>query len=241
MDFVCGGAGDDRVSGGPNPFTYNHPRRGDRLSGGNGNDRVIDGGEGYRDLLLGGSGDDRVITVRTGGESRTLKGGPGADRLTSSGYYEVILGGPGSDELTSEGYYPFLAGGAGTDVLTLEGSGDNVLSLDADGDQVRIRRALYIVLLTGPEPVEVDLAAGFVRRIGAVTGDVLTLRSRPRNPSYFVVYGTDGDDRISGREFSEQMYGRSGDDVLDGRGGDDVLDGGPGKDTCIDAGEVSVC
>jgi Ca2+-binding RTX toxin-like protein len=266
VDFVCGGAGDDRISGGPNSgtftFTQNSPR-GDRLLGNEGNDRIVDGGDGYRDLLLGGPGDDRLTTAGGGyAESRALKGGPGADRLTTHvGSAETgLLGGSGPDTLTSNGHNQFLAGLAGSDVLTLAGTGDTVLGLHADGDRVRITRAGYVVLLFGSGPVEVDLAAGTARLVGAATGDVLTGLSPPKHPPWIVVYGTEGDDRLSGRDFTtDQMNGRSGNDFLAGRGGgdilsgnygDDVLDGGEGDDdvyggrgvdTCMNAEDVTGC
>jgi Ca2+-binding RTX toxin-like protein len=266
VDFVCGGAGDDRLLGGPNPndwgFTQTPPR-GDRLSGGKGDDRIVDGGGGNADLLLGGPGNDRLLTANGGyAEGRTLKGGPGADRLTTHpGSYETgLLGGPGPDTLISNGHNQFLAGGAGTDVLDLAGSGDTVVGVTADGDHVHNRGAAQIVLLFGPEPVEVDLAAGTARRIGAAAGDVLTGLSPPKRQPWIVVYGTDGDDLISGRDAAgDQMYGRTGDDILAGRGGGDILggdpgndvldggdgddyaDGGRGRDTCLNAEQVTGC
>jgi hypothetical protein len=49
----------------------------------------------------------------------------------------------------------------------------------------------YVVLIYGgsPGPIEVDLAAGTARLVGAATGDVLTGLSPPKNPPYIVVYG----------------------------------------------------
>jgi Ca2+-binding RTX toxin-like protein len=107
----------------------------------------------------------------------------------------------------------------------------------------------------------VDLAAGTVRRAGAVAGDVITNVGKPRKWPYIVVYGTNGDDRISGRYDNEleQLYGLAGNDVLSGRGGDDILvggrgddvldggygrdsaNGGKGTDTCTNAGGVESC
>jgi Ca2+-binding RTX toxin-like protein len=265
VDFVCAGPGDDRVSGGPNPGDFGFsqdPPRGDRLAGDEGDDRIFDGGEGYRDLLLGGTGDDRLLTAGGGyAESRALRGGPGADRVTTHpGSFETgLLGGPGPDTLTSRGHNQFLAGEAGADVLTLSGSGDTVVDADPDGDQVRIREAGYVVLLYGPRPVEVDLVTGTARVVGAATGDVITGLNRSTKLPAVVVYGSDGADRISGRDLGEQIYGRSGHDVLAGRGGrdvlsgdggddvldggddDDLVDGGRGSDACVNAERVSGC
>jgi Ca2+-binding RTX toxin-like protein len=245
VDFVCAGAGNDRIYGGPNSNAFSltrDPPRGDRLAGGEGDDLIVDGGAGYRDLLLGGPGDDLLMTARGGyAESRTLNGGPGADRLTSFGSFETsLLGGSGPDTLASRGHNHFLAGGAGTDVLTLAGSGDTVVGLDADGDQVRIRGARYVVLLLSPGPVEVDLATGSVRRVGTVSGDVITGLNRTK-PPYMVVYGTQGDDVISGWDFDDQLYGRGGNDVLAGRDGNDGLDGGAGNDSADGGPGVNTC
>ncbi len=174
-----------------------NPPRGDRLSGGKGDDRIVGGGGGYRDLLLGGPGNDRLMTASGGyAESRTLKGGPGADRIsTHSGSYETsLLGGRGPDALTSKGHNQFLVGGPGTDVLTLAGTGDTVLGLDADGNQIRIRGATYVVMIPTNKSgaLEVDLAEGTIRRIGATDGDRIIDLSGPSAPVQFVVYGTDG-------------------------------------------------
>ena len=150
-----------------------------------------------------------------------------------------MLGGPGPDTLTSHGANDSVAGGPGADVLTLAGSGDTSLGLDGDGDQVRIRGAGYIVL-SGQRggPLEVDLEAGTVRRVGAATGDIITNIGDTRKWPVFVVYGTSSDDRISGRDdsgYGDQLWGSTGNDVLSGRGGDDILDGGPGDDV-LDGG-----
>jgi Ca2+-binding RTX toxin-like protein len=153
-----------------------------------------------------------------------------------------LAGGPGPDTLTSQGHNDWLAGGPGTDVLTLAGSGDTVLGLTADGDQGRNRGADEIVLLyqASPRPIEADLAAGTVRLIGAATGDVITNINRSPMWPYIVMYGTDGNDRMSGQKNGRsQLYGREGNDILAGRsGGDglanrldgDILDGGQGDD-----------
>ena len=94
VDFVCGGAGEDRISGGPNPYTFTYtdagfqlPPRGDRLSGDEGDDRIVDGSGGYRDLLLGGPGDDQLTASGPADEQDSqgrARRGP-AHRLRSLG------------------------------------------------------------------------------------------------------------------------------------------------------------
>ena len=150
-----------------------------------------------------------------------------------------------------------VVGGAGTDVLTLEGTGDKVLSLTADGDQIRTRDESYVVLLYqgSPGPVEADLAAGTVRLVGAATGDVIIIGAPESTP--FVLYGTDGDDLMSGNDYDDYMFGLAkartswpgvaattysnggqGNDVIDGGDGDDYADGGRGSDICTNAENV---
>lgn len=41
-DTICGGPGDDTLVGGRNPADWSTRRRGDRLSGGTGDDRIVD-------------------------------------------------------------------------------------------------------------------------------------------------------------------------------------------------------
>lgn len=226
VDLVCGGVGDDHLFGGRNPngFTMTrNPPRGDRLSGGKGDDRIADGGGGYRDLLLGGPGNDRLMTASGGyAESRTLKGGPGADRIsTHSGSFETsLIGGRGPDTLTSRGHNQFLAGGPGADILTLAGTGDTVLGLDADGNEIRIRGATYVVMIPKDNSgaLEVDLAEGTIRRIGGSSGDRIIDLSDPSAPVQFVVYGTDGDDILTGRDGLDAFFpGRGNDRVDDGK------------------------
>jgi Ca2+-binding RTX toxin-like protein len=235
-DVVCGGTGNDRLSGGSSPLRRNH--RGDRISGDEGDDRIVER-DGIQGVLLGGPGDDYLASKpRRYSESKTLKGGAGADRLIGS-LDDTLRGGPGPDTLSSlsDSGYRTLAGGPGPDVLNLAGHGDIVLSLTADGDHIRTRGAVFLVLLYqgSPGPIEVDLAAGTVRLVGAATGDVITHLGAPESTD-ILVDGTDGDDRMNGGDSDDSMRGLAGNDVLSGRGGDDGLYGGPGNDV-LDGGE----
>jgi Ca2+-binding RTX toxin-like protein len=152
-----------------------------------------------------------------------------------------------------------VAGGPGTDVLTVGGDADAGVGLTADGDHIRTRDAAWVYLSyqDSPGPVEVDLAAGTVRLIGAAVADTITHLTGV--PEFYFMYGTDGDDRMSGGDDRDVLFGLAGDDILSGLGGDDGLDGfegddmidggdgkdsangGPGSDTCVNAEQVSGC
>ncbi|MDO5622870.1 MAG: calcium-binding protein [Paracoccus sp. (in: a-proteobacteria)] len=54
--------------------------------------------------------------------------------------------------------------------------------------------------------------------------------------NYGLLFGLQGDDRLTGAEGLDMLYGGTGQDTLIGAGGDDVLFGGPGDDQ-IDGGE----
>ncbi len=73
-----------------------------------------------------GAGDD-IVTVA--GDVRvpvTLRGGPGADRLTGGGGPDKLVGGSGDDRLSGRGGADLLYGGPGNDVLS-GGPGNDVL------------------------------------------------------------------------------------------------------------------
>ena len=207
------------------------------LVGTRGDDVIV--GTPQRDVVVARAGND-VVRSRGGGD--VVCGGAGDDRIVDGrgGRRDQLFGGPGDDRLTSTGHSAFFSGGAGTDVLTVAGTGETLLDLTADGDQVRTRtqrtRRLVVLLTYGsiPGPIEVDLAAGTVRRAGAATGDEITHVSRP--PREMVVGGTAGNDRMSGRNGRDFLFGFRGNDNLTGRGGPDVLDGGPGDDV-LDGGK----
>ena len=264
-DYVCGGPGDDRLVGGKSG-NRPYPLGGDRLSGDEGDDRIT--AKGMGGVLRGGPGDDYVATPtrpprQVGSPDRLLYGGPGADRLVGTAD-DIVSGGPGPDRLMARGVSvsTFLEGGPGGDVLTTAKGGETWIELRADGDQIRIRseRAGSYVLMYAPhipEPIEVDLAAGTIRRVGAATGDVITHLTPV--PTVIDVSGTFYDDRMSGTDNADILGGLFGNDILSGRGGDDFLDGsdgddvldggdgkdeadgGPGRDTCVNAERLIGC
>jgi Ca2+-binding RTX toxin-like protein len=255
-DIICGGAGDDELIGGRSFAKEGRPNRrgGDRLSGGPGDDRVIDR-YGHGDRLFGGPGNDRLTSI---GAWRTVKAGPGDDRVaTADGIDENVNGGPGADTIVSlsGGGYRGYAGGRGRDTLHLGGDGDIGVRLTIDGDHLAIHEEGFYILSfwDSPQPVDVDLAAGAVRHVGAPAtspGDTIAYLSR--KGAYFHVYGSPWDDRIISSDRPTELFhsidggegddtliglsnvdylrGEEGDDTLNGGDNADGLDGGPGND-----------
>lgn len=260
-DIICGGPGDDRLVGGRSIAKEGRPNRrgGDRLSGGPGDDRVIDR-YGHGDRLYGGSGNDRLTSI---GAWRRVKAGPGDDHVaTADGIDESVHGGPGDDTIValSGGGYRGYAGGRGRDTLHLGGGGDISVRLTVDGDHLTIHEEGFYLLSfwRSPQPVDVDLAAGTVRYVGApatAPGDTITYLSR--KGAYFQVWGSPGDDRITTSDRPTELFhgidggagddtlvglsnvdflrGEEGDDTLYGGDNDDALDSGPGNDV-LDGG-----
>ncbi|MEM9213389.1 MAG: calcium-binding protein [Cyanobacteria bacterium P01_F01_bin.150] len=95
-DRILGGEGNDRIRGLSGP---------DRLVGGNGNDRLF--GDEDNDTLLGNNGNDKLV----GGDGDDkLKGGRGRDRLDGGLGDDVLIGGGGRDRF-------FLREDEGTDII----------------------------------------------------------------------------------------------------------------------------
>jgi Ca2+-binding RTX toxin-like protein len=158
------------------------------------------------DLILAGVDE---LTLRGGGGNDTLTNeteagndGPGVIDLIGEAGNDTLVGGPGDET---------LLGGDGTDRIQ-PGRGTHTLSGGAGTDTLD-----YTTVLSG---VEVDLQAGTT---SGGADDV--------HDTFERVWGSEGDDTISGDALGNVLEGRGGADVLNGRDGVDTLDGGPGTDT----------
>lgn len=233
-DVICGGPGNDNLVGGRNPWDWSQARHGDRLAGGAGDDRLIDSW-GFRDKLAGGFGNDRLVSRN--GTEHELVGGPGADQLISRDVTDnIMLGGPGPDVLTAlsgAGYSRYHSGGPGRDIIDVGPTGDILVGLTGDGDQLTVHGDAYVIpnYWDSPAGVEVDMAAGIVRHIGADPSDppdIITFL-QPVDVSW-IVYGSTHDDRMTGSEGDDTFFGLRGNDMLVGYGGSDGLNGFQGDD-----------
>ncbi len=205
-DQILGEAGDDYLDGGTSGVA------GDVLSGGDGNDVLINA---YQ--MMGGAGDD-VMSNGT-----YMWGDDGNDRLSGGNW---MMGGAGDDELTlasgtwlmggnvptnvaygfGEAGADTLYGGAGVDQLS--GGADNDVIVANDGDDIAWGD-------DGDD--ELHGGAGTDQLQGGTGNDLL--------------YGEDGDDTL---------FGQEGDDTLSGGAGCNYLLGGAGNDTYLvdaDVGE----
>ena len=112
-DRLCGGPGNDIVSG-----SYGE----DWIRGGGGNDEV-DGSYRYDVVLRGGPGDDTVEDCDSeySGSARLISGGAGNDSLCTDSSPAVLRGGQGDDTLVDlncfEDEEARLEGGPGNDVF----------------------------------------------------------------------------------------------------------------------------
>lgn len=210
---IDGGAGADRLVGGPQH---------DGLDGGPGDDRLEGGVHVGQygptgDAFSGGAGDDRLI------------GGPGGDSVAGGPGADVIEAGPGNDRLwpdDAEVGSDVVDGGEGLDSLSYA-ERPSPVSVDL-GDPAPDGGAGERDVLRGVE----NLTGGKGRdRLagddgpntleGAPTFDVLTGDR---------LEGRGGADRLNGGLGDDTLLGGPGDDSLDGRTGDNLLDGGDGDD-----------
>jgi Ca2+-binding RTX toxin-like protein len=140
---------------------------------------------------------------------------------------EAVTGTNQNDIIQGSGEHNHLRGLAGADLLsggdgddTLDGGDGADILIGGDGvDQADYGRA--------STPVIVDLVDQW-RNTGDAAGDNLD--------SVENVFGTGGNDVLSGDDGWNALSGGAGDDVLAGRGGDDYLTGGEGVDS-FDGGE----
>ena len=212
-----GGAGDDRLYGGPT-----------------GGDDVLRGGPGA-DALYGGIGDD---VLEGGQDADTLRGGSGADTAS----YEhsdaavvvhlsdgTVQGGHAEGDALAD--IENITGSAYDDVLTGD-EGANVLEGGAGADQLDGGAGVDWVSYQGSdERVIIRLIEG-TGEGGDAEGDVLVNFENVNGSDY--TDGLVGDNRanyLAGNGGYDGLWGYAGDDILEGGADADRLFGGAGVDT----------
>lgn len=215
---------------------------GNAISGGGGNDNIVDGdsvGGGAADALSGGSGND-TLTSWYGGDQ--LDGGAGDDLLqwaSSAGAGSVLFGwGMGSDVLSATGVNSsrrivFDAGvqpadlqlarlgadlrvslGMGVDSLTLIGFFSDATSWMASGSIGTF-----------------EFADGSYATAPALAARALAGNSNAASSGNDLLLGSGLADTLAGLDGNDELLGGAGDDDLAGNVGSDSMFGGSGDDT----------
>ncbi len=200
----------------------------DRLTGGGADDvldlhlggGMADGGAGadlvmmsFADMTVGVEylHSAAIAQARTGttvlaevrnAERIVAEGGRGNDHLAGGDSADVLLGGGGDDHLEGGGHNDVLVGGAGDDLID---GGDS-------HDVFRLARPGQVNLgITGPQ----DTGDGW--------DTLLNIES---------IYGSSGDDRITGGAGGDTLYGET-DNGPGGDVGNDIIHGGDGNDYIV--------
>jgi Ca2+-binding RTX toxin-like protein len=206
-NFLFGGSGNDRLTGGIG---------GTVLDGGGGNDQLLTG-DGGASVLRGGGGNDQLL----GGTGEELAfGGPGNDSISGGRFLDSLEGGPGDDSISGGRGRDFLEGGPGDDSIS-GGFGPDLV--EARGD-VNFRLTPTALIGAGS-----DTLSGIERArvVGGPGNNVIDARSW-RRPT--VLAGGGGNDFILGGFGRDRIRGGLGNDRIGGRAERDLLSGGPGAD-----------
>lgn len=203
---LCGGPGDDQLTGGDaidtilgdghqdaGAFTCAADAGGgaDRINGGGGNDNLS--GQGGPDVI---GGDNGVDTITGDAGTDTLNGGEGDDTVSGGADGDNVVGGSGDDTLNGDDGNDTISAGPGNDTAN-GGSQDD-----------RIDGAEGIDTLNGDD--------GNDTLIGGPDGDT--------------VHGNGGDDDLFGDAGADKLFGDAdGDDIVGGADGDEI-NGGTGRD-----------
>jgi Ca2+-binding RTX toxin-like protein len=227
-DTIYGGAGDDTLWGGDGDDRLIGEDGNDTIYGENGNDWLVGCTDGYagelngaNDTISGGNGDD------------TLWGGDGDDTLNGDAGNDTINGESGNDTITGSSGNDTINGGDGTDTLVESDLVNASLSnftlgsvrLDTLGPGSDSLNSIEIARLYGADNglgMVVINAANF-------TGNVVIYGSSGND----ILTGGSGDDKIYGGAGNDTIYGNNGNDRLVGEGGDDVIYGGNGNDWLV--------
>lgn len=205
-DFIYGARGNDDLQGYqpiPSNAQYDESCGGDRIAGGDGNDRITNF---YNSTVYGGDGDDYIERGYI-----HITGGPGG---SNSQFENKIYGGAGNDTIYAgsgtfgdDGFRPAANGGEGND--SMYGGERSMLFGGAGEDTVVGGNGSFISGGDGN-----DVLTGAIFNGGSVT-----------------INGGAGDDFISVSGFDRWGSFRSTHDVLRGGDGNDTINGGLGEDT----------
>lgn len=241
IEHVIGGAHADIIRGNSYANTLRGGPGNDLLDGKSGDD-LLDGGPGD-DQLIGGLGDDRIEASAdadfTLSDSRLLWGTDEIDRLES---IEIagLKGGPGVNRFTLTGWT-----GSGS----IDGADDSLhprtdtLVLAGDFSRIELSDSLEITHPFGVRSIGIEAihttCCGATDRpsieIAILTGGPGNNRIDASLYSGMArIEGGAGNDTLIGGSGSDELRGGPGSDTLTGNEGNDAFDGGAGDDTVVE-------
>ncbi|HEX9977833.1 MAG TPA: calcium-binding protein, partial [Acidimicrobiia bacterium] len=246
IEDVIGSMGNDTITGNAADNFLIGYMGSDTISGGDGDDELwgLDGD----DTLSGGNGFDWILTL---GSGNTIDGGPDEDMVDFEGSpagvivnlttgtatgggtatlanIEDVVGSSFDDTLTGNDLMNWIIPFGGNDTVD-GGAGEDMVDFEVSASGV------VVDLTTGTATGEgTDALTNIEDVFGSSGNDTIT-----GNETGNWLVGWTGDDTISGGDGDDALWGLDGDDTLDGGNGTDSLDGGRGTDTCVN-GEANV-
>lgn len=218
----------------------------DTIIGANGDDFVDGGNDG--DLVDGGGGNDFIYG---GGGNDSLQGGDGRDTLIGNGGTDTLNGGESDDTIIWRGQKDFkvnVESSAGQDFLVIQGdSTGNILTVQTVGNDLQATEGnAKITIDAAIQNITVNLGGGddsltmldmsgaqlnAIQINGESGNDTINLAAANRVGTLLIrADGGDGNDMLTGSDFSESLIGGAGDDMVVAGAGDDLLEGGDGND-----------
>ena len=183
------------------------------------------------DDLLDGTPDNDVLKGLGGND--TLNGYTGNDVLDGGAGDDVLNGGNGNDEYIFKPGYgdDLIIDSNGTDQITFDNTltaSDIEISRDGDSLKLTIAGTQDSILIQNYLVNPNARIETFAFSDNSQLPDAQTIIDNLLN-----LYGTVGDDDITGSNGAETINALGGNDTIDGNEGDDILVGGSGDDTYI--------
>ncbi|MBU2590588.1 MAG: hypothetical protein KKC21_01015, partial [Nitrospinae bacterium] len=210
----------------------------DIIYGGNGNDTLY--GEQGNDTLYGENGKD---TLYGGNGSDTLYGGRGDDTLHGGKGNDTVYRGSGENTI-------LFNLGDGNDIIKAiprQGDDDDEGDDDDDsGDKIKFGAGivkgnlgfvkegdnLRVTINNAQDTLLIEDWFGGnysgIKRLEFADGTRLT--TKEINSIGYKMYGTEGNDTLTGSRFADTIYGYGGNDIIYGGYGNDIIDAGAGND-----------
>lgn len=246
QDSIFGLGGDDSLFGLADADLLDGGEGRDTMTGGTGSDRYLVDHALDAIVELAGEGDDVLhssvsyalaagVSVETmttmyaagsspisltGNEFRqSIYGNAGDNWLSGGGDTDYLVGLDGDDLLDGGSSGDVLRGGTGNDVYIVDGHFDVIVETVGEGDD-RLVSSLSMVLADGANIETMGTANAASTAIHHLTG----------NQFGQSIYGSAGENWLSGGGGADYLVGLEGNDILWGGEGNDMLVGGAGAD-----------